>query len=189
MENKEISSVRKITGELIVGCIFYGIIFGIVYSIIYSIISDIMLEKSLILTALIAIILQGITMFVICRCSIASTFKKRLIERSNVKTVMRNLMIFTVIICIISGAMNFANVEKTVEESINSNISLKISENYMKYIYDEDEIAEYEATKEKVISETKTKMYSYLAVLEIGLLGVYVLAVLLQKRAILKYSV
>lgn len=33
MENKQIATVRKITGELIGGFILYGIVFGILYDI------------------------------------------------------------------------------------------------------------------------------------------------------------
>lgn len=63
------------------------------------------------------------------------------------------------------------------------------SESYMKYLYDDKEIAQYQAQKEKIISEAKTKLYTYLTVLEIGLLAVYLGAVSLQKKAILKYAV
>ena len=187
LENKQVSTVRTITGELIGGFILYGIVFGILYSFIYSAITNRISEDSLILTAIIAIILQGITVFCVWRCSIATTFRKRLIETDDVKTVMINLMIFTVIICFLTALINFAQVNETVENEINS--SLMVSEMYMQYLYDDDEIAQYEAEKEKIISETKSKLYTYLAVLEIGLLAVYLGVVPLQKKAILKYAV
>ena len=187
LENKQVATVRTITGELIGGFILYGIVFGILYSFIYSAITNRISEDSLILTAIIAIILQGITVFCVWRCSIATTFRKRLIETDDVKTVMKNLMIFTVIICFLTALINFAQVNETVENEINS--SLMVSEMYMQYLYDDDEIAQYEAEKEKIISETKSKLYTYLAVLEIGLLAVYLGVVPLQKKAILKYEV
>lgn len=186
MENKQVSTVRTITGELIGGFLLYGIIFGILYSFIYSAITNKISEDSLILTAIIAIILQGITVFCVWRCSIATTFRKRLIETDDVKTVMKNLMIFTVIICFLTSLIDFAQVNKKVEDEINS--SLMVSEMYMQYLYG-DEITQYEAEKEKIISETKSKLYTYLAVLDIGLLAVYLAVVPLQKKAILKYAV
>lgn len=100
---------------------------------------------------------------------------------------MKTLMIFTVIICFLTALINFSQVNETVENEINS--SLTVSEMYMQYLYDDDEIAQYEAEKEKIISETKLKLYTYLAVLEIGLLTVYLGVVPLQKKAILKYAV
>ena len=189
LENKQVATVRTITGELIGGFILYGIVFSILYSFIYSAITNRISEDSLILTAIIAIILQGITVFCIWRCSIATTFRKRLIETADVKTVMKNLIIFTVIICFLTAWMNFARVNETVEDTINSNTGVMMSETYMQYLYDDEEIAQYEAEKEKIISETKTKVYTYLAVLEIGLLAVYLGVIPLQKKAILKYAV
>ena len=103
------------------------------YSIIYSAISNRISSASLILTAVIAIILQGITVFCVCRCSISTTFRKRLIDSNDVKTVMKNLMIFTVIICAIIALINFSEVNEKVEKNINSNASVILSESYMKY--------------------------------------------------------
>lgn len=187
MENKQLSTIRTITGELIGGFILYGIAFGILYSILYSAISNRISSDSLILTAIIAIILQGITVFCVWRCSIATTFRKRLIDSNDVKTVMKNLMIFTLIICAINALMNFSKVNEKFDKSIQSNLML--SETFMKYKYNANEIAKYQEEKEKFISETKTKLYTYLGVLEIGLLGVYLGVVPLQKKAILKYAV
>lgn len=189
MEDKQVATVRKITGELIGGFLLYGIVFSFLYNLIYSMITNKIEDDALILIAVIAIILQGITAFCIWRCSIATTFRKRLIERNDVKKVMRNLMIFTVIVCIISAIMNFVEVNNAVDEAIDSNANIIMAESYMQYIYDDDEIAQYEAEKEEVINETKTKLYTYLAVLEVGLLIVYLGVIPLQKKAILKYAV
>ena len=189
LENKQVATVRTITGELIGGFILYGIVFGILYSFISSTIINKISENSLILAAIIVIILQGIIVFCIWRCSIASTFRKKLIEKNDIKIVIKNLMIFTVIICILTALMNYAQVSEIVEDTINSDTGLMMSETYMQYLYDDDEIAQYEAEKQKIISETKTKLYTYLAVLEIGLLAVYLGVVPLQKSAILKYAV
>ena len=192
MENKQIATVRKITGELIGGFILYGLVFGILYNILYSITEWLKQHRDIenyIVIDIITIILQGIIGFLIWRCSIATTFRNRLIEKDNVKTVIKNLMIFTVIICILTAIINISKVNQTVEEAINSNAQIALAEKYMKYIYDEDEIAIYEIEKEKIINETKTKLYTYLAILEIGLTAVYLGIVPLQKKAILKYAV
>lgn len=189
LENKQVATVRTITGELIGGFILYGIVFGILYSIIYAVITNIFSEASLILTAIIAIVLQAIAVFCIWRCSIATTFRKRSIETNDVKIVMKNLMIFTVIICFITAIANFMRVNDAVEELINSDTELMVAEAYMEYLYDDEEIAQYKAEKENIINETKTELYTYLIVLEIGLLVVYLGVVPLQKKAIMKYAV
>lgn len=188
MGNKEVANVRTITGELIGGFILYGIVFSIIYNIIYSVITNLVASDSLILIAIISIILQGIAAFCIWRCSIATTFRKRLIDINNVDQVMKNLMIFTIIICCITALMNFVQVNGQVEETVNSDANIIMSERYMSFLYNEEEIAQYKAEKEKIINETQTKLYTYLAVLEIGLLIVYLGVVPLQKNAILKHT-
>ena len=187
MENKEVATVRTITGELIGGFLLYGIVFGILYSIVYATISNRIPSDSLILTAIISIILQAITVFCVWRCSIATTFRKRAIDNNDVKKVMKNLIIFTVIICFISTLMNFSEVNKKLDKTIQSNLML--SEAFMKYQYNSDEFEKYQVEKENVISEAKTKLYTYLGVLEIGLLAVHLGVVLLQKKAILRHAV
>jgi len=185
LENKEVANVRTITGELIGGFILYGIPFGILYSIIYSAITNRISSDSLILTAIIAIILQGITVFCVWRCSIATTFRKRAIDINDVSKVMKNLLIFTVIMCFITVLINFSEVNEKIDKTIDS--ELFVSESFMKYMYDDDEISQYKAEKEKAIKEAKSKVYTYLAVLEIGLFAVYLGVVPLQKKSILKY--
>lgn len=187
MENKQVATVRTITGELIGGFLLYGIAFGLLYSIIYAAITNRIETDSQILIAIITIILQGITVFFVWRCSIATTFRKRLIEINDVPKVMKNLLIFTVIISFITALMNFSEVNDKINETIDSKFLL--SETVLKYMYDDDEIEKYNEEKEKAINEAKSTVYTYLAVLEIGLLTVYLGVVPLQKKAILKYAV
>ena len=189
MENKEVATVRTITGELIGGFILYGILFTILYSSIYNLILKRILSESLVITAIIAIILQGLCAFLTWKCSISTTFRKRAIDRNDVPTVMKNLMIFTVILCFISALINFSEVNQKINETINLNSSLQLSENVMKYMYNDEQMAQYQAEKEKVINETKTKLYTYLAILEIGLTVVYLGVVPLQKNSILYHAI
>lgn len=188
MENKQVATVRTITGELIGGFFIYGILFAFLYNSIYPAITNRIETDSTILLAIITIILQGITIFFIWRCSIASTFKTRLIEINAVPKVMKNLLIFTVIICFISVFRNFSKVNDIINETIDSKFLL--SETVLEYMYDDDdEMAKYNEEKEKAINEAKSIVYTYLAVLEIGLLAVYLGVLPLQKKAILKYAV
>lgn len=189
MGSKQVATVRTITGELIGGFFLYGLVFGILYRFIYSAITNSTSENSLILTDIISVILQAIIIFCIWRCSIATTFRKRLIETNDVKLVMKNLMIFSVIFCLINAIMNFVQVNNKVEEKINSNVGIIISEAYVKSRYNDKQITQYEIEKEKIINEAKTKLYPYLAVLELGTLVVYLGVVPLQKKAILKYAI
>ena len=187
MGEKELSTTRKITGELIGGFLLYGIPFGLLYSFIYSIIAG--KSESLIFRAIVAIILQGIIAYNVWKCSTKSTFKKRTMYTYEVPTVMKNLTIFTIIICLITAIYNFGQVNSTFDKMVEYNSELRVSELYMSYLYDDDEMAEYKAQKEKIIAEAKSKLYGYLAVLEIGLLAVYLGILPLEKKNILEYTI
>lgn len=185
MENKEVSTTKKITQELIGGWFLWGIVFGIVYSIIYSIASN--FTESLIVKSIIAIIFQGIITFLIWKFSTKSTFKKRTMSKDDVPTVMKNLVIFTIIICVVNGIYQFVQVNKIIDKTLESNFQLKYTEKMMSYIYDDEQMEEYNKQKEEAISKVKGEAYTYLAILEIGLTVVYLAVLPLEKKEILKY--
>lgn len=189
MENKEIATVGKITGELIGGFFLYGILFAILYNIVYSFIVLSLSSASKLLIASIAIILQGLAVFCIWRCSISTTFKKRAIDRNDVSTVIRNLLIFTVIVCIINGFFNFYDAHKKFDKAISSNTSLTMLDQFADSLYSTDQKAQYQAEKEKALNEAKSELTTYIIILEVGLLIVYLGVVPLQKKSILKHAV
>ena len=64
-----------------------------------------------------------------------------------------------------------------------------LSESYIKHYYDDNEFAKYQAEKEKIINQAKNELYTYVIVLEIGLLPIYLGMVPLQKKIIFKYAI
>lgn len=190
MEERNIVTGKSVTGKLI-GLFFgYGILFGIIYSMIYGRISNnVSSESSLIPIAIIAIILQGIITFLVWRCSITSVFKKVTINKSEVGKVIKNLIIFSVVISIITAVTTWIEMNDNFNERIENSFEINMAERYMQYLYDDEQIAEYNLQKEKIINETKVKLNTYFVVLETGLLIVYVAVVPLQKEHILKYCV
>ena len=66
---------------------------------------------------------------------------------------MKNLIIFTVIICFITALMNFSEVNEKVDKAIQSDLML--SETFMKYNYNTNEIAKYQAEKKKLFLKLK----------------------------------
>ncbi len=167
------------------GGLLWGIVFGLVYSLLYAFITHSM--ESLVLKAIIAIVMQGITTFIIWKFSTKSTFKKRTISYNDVPTVMRNLIIFTVIVCVINGIYNYSQVNSTIDEAVNSNYKLKYTESMMSYLYDDDQMAEYNKQKKDAIAKVKNQARTYLVILEIGLTAIYLAVLPLEKREILKY--
>lgn len=67
--------------------------------------------KSLIAVAIIAIILQGIIAL-----STYSSFKNQTIVHNDVQKVMKNLIIFTVVICIFYDIYNIFSVNKAIDK-------------------------------------------------------------------------
>lgn len=185
MENKEIVTSGKMTQSLIGNWLLWGIVFGILYSFIYNIIAS--STESMLVVALIAIVLQGITAIIVWKCSTSSSFKKKTISYDDIPTIMKNLVIFTIVICVITAIYNISNVNATIDKAIESNYQLKFSESMMSYLYDDEQIAEYQKEKEKAIEELKSKLYTYLIILEIGLTVVYLAVLPLEKKFILKY--
>lgn len=185
MENKEIVTSGKMTQALIGNWLLWGLIFGVIYSFIYSLTA--VFIESMFGVALVAIVLQGITAILIWKYCTLSSFKKKTIAYDDVQTVMKNLVIFTIAICIITAIYNIYNVNATIDKALESNYQLRFSESMMSYLYDDDEMAEYQAEKEKAIQELKTEFYTYLIVLEIGVTAVYLGVLPLEKKYILKY--
>ena len=182
---KELATTKKITQDLIGNWLLWGILFGIIYSMIYSLITRSM--ESTIIKALIAIVMQGITAFVIWKVSTKSVFKNKSISYDDVPTVMKNLIIFTIVICVINGIYQFSKVNSTIDNAINSNFQLKYTESIMSDLYNNEKMAEYNKQKEDMIAKAKSQTYTYLAIMEIGLTGAYLAVLPLEKKEILKY--
>lgn len=185
MENKELVTSGKITQALIGNWLLWGIVFGFLYNIIFSLITSKI--NSMIIVAIIAIIFQGIITFIMWKLSTSSSFKKKTIAYDDVPKVMKNLIIFTVAICIINGIYNASTVNSSIDEALQSDYKLKYAESMMSYYYNNAQMEEYQLQKEEMIKETKSKLYAYLITLEIGLTAVYLAVLPLEKKEILKY--
>ena len=185
MENKEVVTVQKITQRLIGYWFLWTIVLGIFYSIVFSLITKNI--DSMISLAIITIVLQGITIFCIWMLSTTFAFKTDTIARNDVPTVMKNMLIFTIIICVINAIYNFYTLNTKIEESLNSNPILKYQEDLMYELYNSDVMEEYRKQKNAEIKEAKREAYTYLAVIEIGLTAVYLGVLPLEKREILKH--
>jgi len=185
VENKELISSGKMSQYLMGNWLLWGLLFGLIYSFVFSLLTNSM--ESLVLKAIIAIVFQGIIAFILWKLSTASAFKKRTITYNDVPTVMRNLIIFTIAICILTGLYNISTVNSSIDEAINSNFQLKYSESMMSRLYSDEQMAEYNKQKEQTISEAKNKAYTYLVILELGLTVVYLAVLPLEKKEILKF--
>lgn len=189
MDNRQVISSKSFSGELIGRFILFTILFSIIWSLLSSIILNRIPEDSVVLKAIVAIIFQGIFLFLSWRFSISSAFKKKTINKHDVNTVFKYILIFTIIIYCISLIANFINVRKTAEEAVNSDTYIVLIDTYIKYHPDDEKVAEYKQQKEELINKVSNLTYTYLLISEIGLLIVYLISTILQKKSIAKFSV
>lgn len=185
MENKKIVSAGEMSKYLIGYWLLWGLLFGFIYSIVFNLITSSI--ESLVLKAIIAVISQGVVAIIIWKFSTSSSFKKRTISNNDIPTVMKNLIIFTIIFCVITGIYNIARANSLLNKSINSNVQLNYIESKMSKIYSEEQIAKYKKEKEETISAAKSKVNKYLIILEVGLTVVYLAVLPLEKKEIIKY--
>ncbi len=120
---KEIGTVRKITGELIGGFIVYGLVAAIIYSLVFSTIIEKIFGNSLVGIGISAVVLNGVLAYFVWKISASTTFSKRSIAAGDIPQVMKNMLIFTVIVCLISACSQFMTFKQNVK---------KIEDNYMR---------------------------------------------------------
>ena len=185
MENKEMASAGKISQRLMGYWLLWGLLFGLIYSFSFALISN--LVESIVVKVIIAVIAQGGLDIIVWKLSTSSAFKKRTMSKTDVPTVMRNLIIFTIIVCIFTGIYNFFSANTAMDEAINSNYKLKLYENMMSRVYSDEQMAEYNKEKAKLIADAKKQANTYVIMLEIGLAAVYLGVLVLEKKEILKY--
>ncbi len=100
MGNKEIVSTSKITKSLIIQKILWEIPFSLLHSLAIGIIGVMTLPA--ILEFLLLVLLQIAIAYITWKFSISASFAKETVaSKEDISTIMRNLIIFTIIECIV----------------------------------------------------------------------------------------
>lgn len=185
MNERENVTTGKMTRDLIAGFLIFGILGSLVYSFLFGLISIKISTDSIILLSIVALIIQAIIVVLVWQASTSSAFKKRTINITEVSVIMKNLIIFTIVLCLGSTVMNYFDLEKSINKAINYDTTLSISDSLSKY-YSAEQKAEYEKQKNEIIEQAKSQAYTYFTVLEIGVLVIYLGALPLEKRFIMK---
>lgn len=188
-ENKKIVTSGKMTSSLIISWIVDGLLLGFLYSFIIVSIGQTI--KSTVVLSLISVILQGIIAILVWKIATSSAFKKKTISFQDVSKVMKNLIIFTIIIILINLGTGISDANTAIDEALESDVNLKLYEDtlnkYSQFIDDESIIQEYEQKRDNRIKEIKTEVYTYAIIYNAGLLIVHLLVLPLEKKFILKY--
>lgn len=185
---KEIGTVRKITGELIGGFIVYGLVAAIIYSLVFSTIIEKIFGNSLVGIGISAVVLNGVLAYFVWKISASTTFSKRSIAAGDIPQVMKNMLIFTVIVCLISACSQFMTFKQNVK---------KIEDNYMRVsnilsssqFKDTEYAKQFNATQKAELKKAERPFYIYLGIMEVGITAVYIGILPLLKKEIIKYSV
>lgn len=185
MGNKEEVSSREISRGLILYFILFNFLFGFIYSFGFSLLSEHI--NSMMIMGIISVIAQGIITFTCWKISVSTVFKNKTMPRREVANTMRNIVIFTVIVCIINGVYQLSNVNKTIDEGINSDYGLKYKEHIISQIYDGERLQEYYKQKEEAIEKAKKQAYTYLLIIEIGFTITYLAVLPLVRKDIIKH--
>ena len=186
VEEKKIVTVGQMTKELIGGFFLNGIVIGIIYSIIYGLIMSKVETNNYTIIIIITLILQAISIIAIWKLNVQERFKKKTILKKDSKLLIRNLIIFTVVIWVISAIYAYNKANNAFEEEIENSPEIQYQERFIEMLYDEDKKAEYYIQKQKVIDEAKSELNTYIAFLEIGILVIYLGSMLIVKKDINK---
>lgn len=180
LEDKEIVTSGKITQALIGNWLLWYIVFGFLYIIILSLITSKM--ESMVLVEIISVIFQVIILFIVWKLSTFFSFKKKTIVYNDISKVMKNLIIFTIAMCIFECIYGVSTVNSSIEKALQSDYEIKMS-----FFHNDTEMKEYQKQKEEMIKEIKSKKYTYIIISEIGITAVYLAMLPLEKKEILKY--
>lgn len=185
LNGRKILTANQMIGELLLGIVLYGVVSYVIYRILYAIIVNYLKEdKNFILLGIIVIVLQAIMVFATFKLANRKAFKSRTIYKNDVKKVITNVSFVIIAILLIQVFGTFANVSSTVEEAVNDDFNLQHIEHLMSYIYNDEQMAIYQVEKEKAIKDVKNQLYQYLAIVEIGIIAEYGLAIFLEKKYI-----
>lgn len=184
-QNKTVSSSKEITKNLIVNWLIWYIIFNIIYSVIANYLLS--LVGSSLIQIIVSIVLQALIVFCAWVLSTKFTFNNRYIAFEDVRVVVKRLVIFSIVICIVNGVYQFVQAESTFNNSIDSNYALKVKERQMEKIYSAQEMSEYNKQKSEAIAEAKQQMYVDLAIVELVSIIVFLGIIPIERKMIMKH--
>lgn len=184
MGDKEIIASKKMIQTLIGYWLLVGIVLGIIYKVLFYVIYNSV--ESYVILGICAIILNAIIVFLTWKLSTYCSFKKKTISSDDIPKLMKNVIIFTIIICLFNCIYDYVSISEDLNE-VNEKL-----ETYDEYISEygdyltEEFLAIYESQRE----ETETmvnQLYTYTVIVEIGYIIIYLGVLPLEKREILKY--
>lgn len=185
LKDKKILTANQMTGELLLRIALYGVIFYVIYKLAYGLCVVFYEDnKNLVPLGFIGLAFQALIVFATFKLANRQAFKKGTINKSDVGKVLKNVSFVIIVILLIQILGTFTSASSTVDEAVQNDFELKYREYLMTYTYDDDDMAIYQAKKEKAIQEVKKQLYQYLAVVEVGMIVIYGSAIFLEKKTL-----
>ena len=132
MVKKDLITSGRMTQLLIGNWLLWSIVFFSLYKIILNI-TEINVE-SIVLIIIMPIVVHGIIIFLAWKLSTTFSFKKKTIAYDDVTKVMKNLIIFSIVICILAGIYDISKVNSLIYKEFQSNYE-KYKEGIMSQLY------------------------------------------------------
>lgn len=144
-------------------------------------------NTSFVVWTVISILAGLIITFFVCYFSTKNSFKEKTLPADEMPIVMKNIKLFFVIYFIIGTIYNFYATnymfKKSLEEGISSYEAQNISDiNSM----EDTQKTQYESLKKEMVDETLAEMNKYLFIINIGYIGVYIIAFNAEKKFIIQ---
>ncbi|MBR6033734.1 MAG: hypothetical protein IKP28_03225 [Clostridia bacterium] len=190
IENQNILSANQMSAELLLAIVMYGVICYIINYILYAIVVAKVIKQGN-YGALVAFILCSHTLIISITLKLANkkAFKKGTIYKSEVGKVFKNVAFVIIVVLLFSVLGAYGNVESVVENKINENLWMKLENNIASSVLNKTQMSAYQESKENSIQKMKDTVYSYLTIVEIGIVAIYVTAIFIEKKSLYKKAI
>ena len=183
MNEKEIISGNKMAWNIIGWAILYGFLFGIVYSFTFNLLSSNLDNE--VLTGVIYIVLQSLVAYFTWKASISTAFRKTAINYSAVSSVIKGIIIYTIIILILYSISITIESNSKLEEVSNSVFS--IYDFYAEYYLEDSDFIAYQQQKQDMIDEVQSQINSLIVTFIVANVIIYSIMIFVSKKMVLKY--
>ena len=185
MENSKLVTSKEITKDIIGNFLLWELILEFCYVIVFRLITK-KIESNLFIMC-ISIFLQIIVTIFVWKITLAKSFKKKVILYKDIPSIMKNLFIFIIVICVIMVIYSFSNINSIINESIEDNKNLQFLDSFVNNINIESITSKYLEQKQNAIESVKNEIYKYLIIFNICFVTINLIILPFQRRKLLNY--
>ena len=190
INDKKVVTANEMIGELIKNIVVFGIVFFLIYRFIYSAVAIKFGEyDNRIILAFLVIILHTFLISLTLKIANKRSFKNYVIYKKDVSKVIKTISFIIFFMLLLQVIAVLSSVNSAIDTAVNESVQLSIHEHLIPYIYDDNEMKEYQIEKENAIKRVKTEMYTYLTIVETGICIVYGSAMIIERKVLYKRAI